>query len=140
TNIDSDHLDHYGDEDAVEAAFVRFGSGARELLVASADDPRTRSATALASGPRIVTLPRSEDLDARLVAAGADGAFRVVWDGVEHEARLAVPGEHNVVNATGVFAVLAAMGHDPAAALRALETFAGTGRRFEHHATVRGVQ
>ncbi len=43
TNLDTDHLDHYGSEAAVEDAFVRVASGASELLVTSADDGGART-------------------------------------------------------------------------------------------------
>jgi UDP-N-acetylmuramate--alanine ligase len=59
---------------------------------------------------------------------------------VSHRVQLAIPGAHNAVNATGVFALLVELGYSPDAVLRALETFQGTGRRFELRGTVRGVR
>ena len=54
-------------------------------------------------------------------------------------AALRVPGRHNAVNAAGAFTVLVGLGLDPEASLAGIATFAGTGRRFELHATVGGV-
>ncbi|MCY7411766.1 MAG: Mur ligase domain-containing protein, partial [Salinibacterium sp.] len=39
TNVDADHLDHYGTHEAFDAAFVEFASRAEELVVISSDDP-----------------------------------------------------------------------------------------------------
>jgi len=39
TNIDSDHRDHYGSDDAFDDAFVAFANGCREVVVVSGDDP-----------------------------------------------------------------------------------------------------
>jgi UDP-N-acetylmuramate--alanine ligase len=54
--------------------------------------------------------------------------------------QLAVPGAHNALNAAGAFTVLVGLGYDPEPVIAALETFTGTGRRFELHGTVRGVR
>ncbi|QEO09974.1 UDP-N-acetylmuramate--L-alanine ligase [Protaetiibacter larvae] len=142
TNVDADHLDHYGDQAAFEDAFVRFAQGASEFVVASSDDPGTRAVTARLEGTRLVTFGFAEDAEVRLVEVVADGpvAFTLRYRGREHRARLAIPGAHNAINAAGAFAVLATLGHDPEAILRGLETFAGTGRRFELHGEVRGVR
>ena len=43
TNVDPDHLDHYGTEDAFTDAFATFANRAREAVVLSADDPGARS-------------------------------------------------------------------------------------------------
>jgi UDP-N-acetylmuramate--alanine ligase len=61
-------------------------------------------------------------------------------DGTDHAVQLAVPGAHNALNAAGAFTVLVGLGYDPEPVIAALETFTGTGRRFESHGTVRGVR
>lgn len=142
TNLDTDHLDHYGSETAVEDAFVRVASGASELLVTSADDAGARRVAARATSPRPLTFGTAEDADVRLldVDAGETVAFTVRVAGEEHRVRLGVAGAHNALNAAGAFAVLAGLGFDPAGIARGLEAFTGTGRRFELHATVGGVR
>jgi len=141
TNLDSDHLDHYGTAEAFDDAFVEFCSNASELVVLSADDEGTRRIGARLGGSRVLTFGEAADADVRIASIRTNGpvAFTVVVDGRELEGRLQVPGHHNAVNAVGVLAVLVGLGHDPEASLRALEAFAGTGRRFELHATVGGV-
>jgi len=142
TNVDADHLDHYGTQQAFEDAFVRFAQNAREFVVASSDDPGTRAVTSRLVGTTAITFGFAEDADFRLHSVSHEGpvSFTVEHAGAAYSAQLAIPGAHNAVNAAGVFALLVQLGHDPDAALRALETFQGTGRRFELRGTVRGVR
>lgn len=144
TNLDTDHLDHYGSEEAVEDAFVRFASGSRELLVASADDAGAASVAAAvaATVPRVLSFGTTPEADIQLVDVDARDtvSFTLRFAGAEHRVRLGVAGAHNAVNATGAFAVLAGLGFDPAGIARGLEAFVGTGRRFELHATVNDVR
>jgi UDP-N-acetylmuramate--alanine ligase len=146
TNIDTDHLDHYGDEGALEAAFETFAAGASELLVLSADDPATRRLgerrRAVSESPTILTFGESHDADVRLVSIGDSGPirFRVAIAGSEFAGELAIPGRHNALNAAGVIAILVGIGIAPADAVRALDGFTGTQRRFESHGTTDGVR
>ena len=142
TNVDADHLDHYGTQAAFEDAFVRFAQGAGEFVVASSDDAGTIAVTERLVGKKLVTFGFAQDADVRLHSVGTEGpvSFTVEFGGVAYPAQLAIPGAHNAVNATGVFALLVELGYPPDAVLRALETFQGTGRRFELRGTVRGVR
>jgi len=142
TNVDADHLDHYGTQEAFEDAFVRFAGGAREFVVASSDDPGTVAVIDRLSGTNVVTFGFAAGSDARLHSVGREGpvSFIVEYQGVAHPVQLAIPGAHNAINATGVFALLVQLGYEPDAVLRALETFQGTGRRFELRGTARGVR
>ena len=142
TNLDDDHLDHYGSSSAVEDAFVRVASGATELLVSSADDAGARSVAARATPPRRLTFGTAPDADVRLVSERVDGdavLATIGFAGADYAVRLPVAAAI-AINATGAFAVLAGLGFDPAGIARGLEAFAGTGRRFELHATVGGVR
>ncbi len=142
TNVDADHLDHYGTQEAFEDAFVRFAQGAREFVVASSDDAGTIAVTRRLAGKKLVTFGFAPDADVRLHSVGEQGpvSFAVEYQGVDHPAQLAIPGAHNALNAAGVFALLVELGYQPDAVLRALETFQGTGRRFELRGTARGVR
>ena len=142
TNVDADHLDHYGSEEAFEAEFGRFAQGAREFVAVSSDDPGAVRVTALLRDKRILTFGYAADAVVRLSNVDASGArvsFDLSFEGKTYSARLRVPGEHNAINAAGAFAVLVGLGHDPAAVLAAIETFGGTERRFELHGEERGV-
>ncbi len=153
TNIDTDHLDHYGDEGSLEAAFDTFVAGARELVVLSADDPATRRVGERLRAARseragatpaaaIRTFGEAADADVRLLAISAEGPvrYRVAVAGEELEGELAVPGRHNAINAAGVIAALTGFGIAARDAVRALDGFAGTQRRFESHGLADGVR
>jgi len=151
TNVEPDHLDHYGTREAFEAAFVAFADRIRPggQLVACSDDPgaerlvRTAADRLAARGVEVVTYGRSAGSDVhvgptRATAQGwetelAAGAERVV-------VRLAVPGAHNGLNAAAAWAVLRRLGLDATAAAEALGAFRGTGRRFEDRGTAGGVR
>ncbi|RZT64285.1 UDP-N-acetylmuramate--L-alanine ligase [Microcella alkaliphila] len=150
TNIDSDHLDHYGSAEGIEEAFFRFASRVRETVVLSADDEATRRLADRMHadragghpGPRVVTFGGAADADVRLTEIGAEGpvSFTVERGGMSASGRLAVPGRHNAVNAAGVVALLSVLDMPLAAAVAALDGFAGTQRRFESHGEADGVR
>ncbi|QTX04904.1 UDP-N-acetylmuramate--L-alanine ligase [Agromyces archimandritae] len=141
TNVDADHLDHYGSLEAFEDAFVTFAERARELVVISADDPGAKQVTARLEHERVVTFGEAADAAVRVTDIRTEGpvSFAVSYQGQEYRTTLRIPGRHNAINAAGAFAVLTGLGFDPAASLEAISHFAGTGRRFELHGTVGGV-
>lgn len=143
TNIDNDHLDHYGTEAAFQDAFVEFASRASEAVVISSDDPLAVEVTGRIRHPRIVTFGEAATADVRvtdIATARGRTTFRVSHGGESYDATLEVPGRHNAINAAGAFAVLVTMGYDSRAVLDGLARFGGTKRRFELHGEVRGVR
>ena len=143
TNVDPDHLDHYGSLEAFEAEFGKFASGAKEFVAISADDPGAVRVTRLLEGKRIITFGQAENAGVRLVdldASGPQVSFAVIYEGQRYEATLLVPGVHNAINAAGALAVLVGLGFDPAKSLAGIATFRGTERRFELHGEHRGVK
>lgn len=141
TNVDADHLDHYGDHDAFDAAFVTFADRASELVVISSDDPGAVRVTRALAHANIVTFGEDAAADVRVHSIGSEGpvSFSVSWRGEDYATTLRVPGRHNALNAAGAFAVLVGLGFEPRASLDAIATFGGTERRFELHGVVRGV-
>lgn len=141
TNVDPDHLDHYGSEEAFDAAFTRFADRAGEAVVISADDAGARRIRERLTHPGIVTFGEASDADLRVSAVETDGpvAFTLTRDGVSVDGRLLIPGAHNAINAAGAVAVLMSLGYPLEPALRAVEDFGGTVRRFELHGVARGV-
>jgi UDP-N-acetylmuramate--alanine ligase len=141
TNVDADHLDHYGSREAFDAAFVQFADAASELVVTSSDDAGALEMTARLADKRVLTFGEADAADVRMHSVSTTGpvTFSVAWRGIDYEIRLLVPGHHNARNAAGAFAVLVGMGFDPAGIVAGLETFGGTERRFELHGVVRGV-
>ncbi len=147
TNVQPDHLDFYGDFAHVEEAYAAFAATipAGGLLVAGADDPGSArlAARAAAAGTRVLTYGESYDADVRIedvILTGAGGAARVVAGDQGVDLRIAAPGRHNLANAVAALTVgWFGLGADPAALAKALESFAGTRRRFEVKGTVRGI-
>ncbi|HWI30433.1 MAG TPA: UDP-N-acetylmuramate--L-alanine ligase [Microbacterium sp.] len=141
TNIDPDHLDHYGSAEAFDDAFVRFADKAREAVVISSDDPGAVRVSARLAHPNVITFGEAEHADVRVTDILTDGpvSFTLTHAGVSVAARLAVPGAHNAINAAGAAAVLMTLGYDLEPAVRAVEGFEGTVRRFELHGIERGV-
>ncbi len=141
TNVDADHLDHYGSLEAFDDAFVSFAQKASELVVISSDDPGAVRVTAKLTGQRVITFGEAEDADVRVHSIGSEGpvSFVVSFEGQDNGATLRVPGRHNAINAAGAFAVLVGLGFGAAESLAAIAEFGGTERRFELHGTVDGV-
>lgn len=141
TNVDPDHLDHYGSREAFEQAFVDFADRASELVVISSDDAGAQRVHERLGHANVVTFGEAADASVRVHSIETDGpvAFVIAYDGVDYAARLRIPGKHNAINAAGAFAVLVGLGFEPAAALEGISRFTGTGRRFELHGTVGGV-
>lgn len=141
TNVDPDHLDHFGSDEAFHDAFVRFADRASEAVVISSDDPGALRVKAGLSHPNVTTFGAAADADVRLTELSTTGpvAATVTYRGESARLQLAVPGEHNAINAAGAVAVLIELGHPLADAVRAVGAFAGTVRRFELHGVERGV-
>jgi UDP-N-acetylmuramate--alanine ligase len=141
TNVDPDHLDHYGSLDAFQDAFVEFAQNASEFVVISSDDPGAVAVTRRLTDKRVITFGEDATADVRVHGVITDGpvSFSVSFEGVDYSATLKIPGRHNAINAAGAFAVLAGLGMPPADSLEAISTFGGTERRFELHGTVGGV-
>ncbi len=141
TNVDPDHLDHYGSREAFDDAFRSFAAGATETAVVSADDPgAVRVADGLAR-ERLRTFGEHPQADVRVSEVRTDGPVSCVITarGESVPVTLAIPGHHNAVNAAGAVAVLLALGITLSDAVRGVAAFRGTKRRFELHGVVDGV-
>lgn len=143
TNVDPDHLDHYGSLEAFEAEFGKFANGAKEFVAISSDDPGAVRVTKLLQDKRVVTFGQSDTASVQLTnidASGPQVSFTLVYERNRYDATLLIPGVHNAINAAGAFAVLVGLGFEPAASLAGIATFRGTERRFELHGERRGVK
>lgn len=157
TNIEPDHLDHYGSREAFEQAFVAFADkvSSEGFVVACHDDAGALelASTLRTLGRKVLTYGQSADADVVLTnpvqELGQNGiSFELSWsDAVVPNAvgstlpvRLQVPGLHNALNASGAFTSLLALGADATRIVGGLEEFVGTGRRFEPKGTVAGIR
>jgi UDP-N-acetylmuramate--alanine ligase len=136
TNVEPDHLEHYGDFDGLVAAFRRFLSETPGPTVGCADDP-------VIAGMSGCTYGTGSDADYRMV--DVQGARSSVRFTVEHrgevlgEIRLPVPGLHNARNACGALVTGLALGAPFEAAARALARYGGVARRFQFRGERDGV-
>ncbi|MBN2176205.1 MAG: UDP-N-acetylmuramate--L-alanine ligase [Demequinaceae bacterium] len=135
TNVEADHLDHYGTIEALEDAFVAFTRRAG-LVVACVDDEGTGRVMGRIreGGARVVTYGSAEEAEIRVDDEG------VSREGRRTPIRIPQPGWHNRLNAVAAWTAAVAMGADGDAAAEGLSAYRGTGRRFEHRGTVDGVE
>ncbi|WP_153022696.1 UDP-N-acetylmuramate--L-alanine ligase [Luteimicrobium xylanilyticum] len=158
TNVEPDHLDHYGTREAFDDAFVAFAARVVPggALVACADDPGSASLAARHRAGGGTAWTYGTDPTSDLVvedvrtAAGATATLRVrasglggspeLVDGAAARLVLRVPGAHNVLNAAGAVLAAVALGAPFEGAAAAAEAFRGTGRRFEARGEADGVR
>ena len=148
TNIEADHLDHYGTIENLEKTFGQFmdSVGPEGHVVACGESERVRRVAA-ASSANVVLYgmagegefdyvctpePSHHSIESHLVVTTPSGvAVRVTIK--------ANPGRHNMLNATAAIAVADVLGLDVEKAAKALSTFAGVKRRFTHVADIDGI-
>ena len=150
TNIEADHLDHYGSVEAVHESFHAFASllPAGGLLICCADDEGSRALAARMRRERpdlrVQTYGFAEDADRRLLDAHPRGnrfACTLEWgSGQQADLELALPGNHNLLNAAAAFAVGLDCGLDPETAAEGLGAFTGAARRFDIRGEAGGVR
>jgi UDP-N-acetylmuramate--alanine ligase len=152
TNIEADHLDNYGTEEAYRESFGRFVRRIAPggLLVTCADDPGTTelAATARALGLRVRTYGESADADYRVSGVAATGMqtdFTVTasedpFGIIETFLTVGVPGRHNALNAAAAFATVVELGTGPERAAAALRAYRGAARRMEPKGEAAGVR
>ena len=150
TNIDPEHLDHYGDFDAVKDAFVEFVEnvpfyGAAVLCL---DHPEVQALLPRVRDRRIVTYGFSAQADVRgvnvtpeaggnrfeAIIRNRDGTVRSIED-----VHLPMAGRHNVQNALAAIAVAIELGIDDATIAKGFAAFGGVKRRFTKVGETGGV-
>jgi len=143
TNIDADHLEHYGhDLGRLRAAFAEFLGHLPfyGLAVLCRDDPGVRAILPELARPVLTYGIASREADLRAEAVSWEAGrmrFRAACAGAAPlEVTLNLPGEHNVLNALAAIAVGREAGAPDEAIARALANFSGVGRRFQRHGEV----
>jgi UDP-N-acetylmuramate--alanine ligase len=149
TNIEADHLDHWGSLEAIEAGFDDFARGIRDrdgFLVACSDDPGAAAMTvrARAAGVDVRTYGAGTDADFQMVDEhkGPGGwSFAAVHDGVRlGTLEMQVPGRHNALNALGAWVAGIGLGIAPEQMRAGLAEFTGTRRRFDLKGVVNDIR
>lgn len=138
TNIDEDHMTTYqGDVATLKKTFIAFLQNLPfyGLAVVCEDDENVRSIRDDIHKP-VLSYGMSESADFRAYAIMQHGArtqfsvARPVECG-DLNIDLALPGNHNVLNALAAIAIATHLGVDDAAIQKGLSEFAGIGRRFQ---------
>jgi UDP-N-acetylmuramate--alanine ligase len=132
TNVEPDHLEHYGGFEALSQAFVRFLAEVPGPKVVCGDDPLLASLSHTTYG----TGPDAEYRMVDVVRARSSVHFTVAGVG---EVGLPVPGLHNARNACGALAMGLELGAPFDAAARALARYGGVARRFQFRGERDGV-
>jgi UDP-N-acetylmuramate--alanine ligase len=144
TNVEPDHLDHYGTAEAVYESFDRFTAllPPEGVLIACADDAGALALAerTLARGNTRVVLYGTSATADLVLHDGGPGDVAVTTPAGRFPLDLQVPGRHNALNAAAAFAVALELGVDPDAAAGALAHFSGASRRFELKGEGRGVR
>ncbi len=145
TNVDPEHLDHYGSYEALQQAFASFANRVPfwGLAVLCLDHPGVQAL--LPHMTRRITsygfTPQADLVAGEVVVEGAGTRFRVRRRGEELGAvRIRLPGRHNVLNALATLGVALELDVPFACAAAALEGFLGIERRFETKGEVAGVR
>ena len=149
TNIDPEHLDHYGTVEALHDGFEAFASNIPfyGALIACIDHPAVQSLIGRVTDRRVVTYGTSRQADVRAEQIAAEGGgmrFDLVLREGERTHRedgltLPMPGEHNVLNALAAVAVARELRIPLEAIRKGLAGFDGVKRRFTRVGEWRGV-
>ena len=140
TNVDPDHLDHYGSIEAFHRVFADFANKSKEFVVISSDDPGAKEVAKLVTRP-MISFGEATDATVRVqnIRPEAKVSFELVYKDQIVSARLLLAGRHNALNAAGAVATLVGLGFDFKKSLEEVAKFAGTERRFELHGVEAGV-
>ena len=140
TNVDPDHLDHYGSIEAFHRVFADFANKSKELVVISSDDHGAKEVAKLITKP-MITFGEAKDATVRVqnIREDARVSFELVYKDEKSSAKLILAGRHNALNAAGAVATLVSLGFDFQASVLEVAKFEGTERRFELHGQERGV-
>ncbi|MGE0762708.1 MAG: UDP-N-acetylmuramate--L-alanine ligase [Bdellovibrionales bacterium] len=143
TNIDNDHLDHYGDFKRLQEAFVDFAQqipfyGA---AIVCGDDAKTK--TLFRDFPKkIIFYGEKSDNDVVLKVDPAGPGRYQMWEigAVIGQFELPLPGRHNALNACAAILASRAAGLEMSVACAGVAQFKGVDRRFQHKAKIRGIE
>ncbi|MDO6725634.1 UDP-N-acetylmuramate--L-alanine ligase [Cognatishimia sp. 1_MG-2023] len=147
TNIDPEHMEHWGDFDTLRAGFQEFVSNIPfyGLAVCCTDHPEVQALVGKITDRRVVTFGFNTQADVRAVnltyKAGV-AYFDIALqneDAVIEGCSLPMPGDHNVSNALSAVAIARHLGMKSEEIREALSKFGGVNRRFTKVGEVDGV-
>lgn len=140
TNIDNDHLDHYGDFKTLQAAFVDFALripfyGA---AIICGDDVKTREL--FKDFPKKVVFYGFDPENTVVLESSGEGCVLREGGKPVITFKTPLPGKHNALNAGAALLAAREAGIDLDKAASGIAGFKGVDRRFQHKATIRGIE
>jgi UDP-N-acetylmuramate--alanine ligase len=150
TNIDPEHMEHYGDFNVLRSAFDSFVDNLPfyGFAVLCIDHPEVQALVSRVSDRRVITYGfnpqadvRAENLQLETTGSRFDVVFRNIdgvedrWDGLF----LPMAGKHNTQNVLSAIAVSRELGLTEAQVRAGLDSFGGVKRRFTHVGDWNGV-
>jgi UDP-N-acetylmuramate--alanine ligase len=145
TNIDAEHLDHYGDLDGLLDAFVGFANrvpfyGMTAICLDDANVRAIRPRLSKRTVSYAIDHPEADYRAVELRHEDGRSRFRILAHGEDRgRFELAMPGRHNVLNALATVALCDEQGVSAAVCRKALREFSGVQRRFTLRGEVGGV-
>jgi UDP-N-acetylmuramate--alanine ligase len=147
TNIDPEHMEHWGDFDTLRAGFHEFVSNIPfyGLAVCCTDHPEVQALVGKITDRRVVTFGFNTQADVRAVnltykAGVAHFDIDLQSEGqVIKGCSLPMPGDHNVSNALSAVAVARHLGMKRDEIREALANFGGVNRRFTKVGEIDGI-
>jgi UDP-N-acetylmuramate--alanine ligase len=139
TNVEHEHVDHFGTADELVDAFIGVARSVEGPVVSCRDDAGSRQ---VAEAVGTVTYGLDPEADWRVsdVVTGPHGvSFLLEGRGRSAPVSLSQPGRHIALDAAGAIAVLVELGRDLEAVVDGVAKFRGVGRRWENRGTVAGV-
>ncbi len=147
TNIDPEHMEHWGDFDTLRQGFLDFVSNIPfyGVAVCCTDHPEVQSLVGKISDRRVITYGFNAQADVRAVNLRYEAGIAHFDVALQAEGMLIegcslpMPGDHNVSNALSAIAVARHLGMKTQVIKEALAAFGGVNRRFTRVGEVEGV-
>ena len=147
TNIDPEHMEHWGDFDTLRKGFLDFVSNIPfyGVAVCCTDHPEVQALVGKISDRRVITYGFNAQADVRAVNLRYEGGIAYFDVALQAEGimiegcSLPMPGDHNVSNALSAIAVARHLGMKGEVIKEALAAFGGVNRRFTRVGEIDGV-
>ncbi len=132
TNVDNDHLEHYGDLKNLQSAFEGYVLGLEGIPVLCVEDEFLKGLSSKRDSITYGFSPEAQYRAKNISLEGRSSSYDVWHQGrFLIRIRLGVPGEHNILNSLAAFALSHQIGIAPESIAAGLLVFGGVQRRFE---------
>ena len=146
TNIDPEHMEHWGNINNLREGFFQFVHNIPfyGLAVCNTDHPEVQSLVGRITDRRVVSYGFNAQADVRAInlsySEGLSHFDVALWDGqIISDCKLPMPGDHNISNALASVAVALHLGMNTEKIRSGLEDFKGVNRRFTKVSEVNGI-